>query len=1250
MDSGNNGGVKVLQWNVRSINTAKDYLVQYLKDNDFDLLLLQSLNCKIKDLPVLNGFCYPPTYDCINNRVSVATYISRTLSTNTKKFSPTANGAFTWVQVQRERGVINVLNGYFPKQDKEGQWVNKVEKEGGSWLIAGDFNSHSILWEDDCTEEQSGLRDEIVNSSLVILNDGSPTRVPDRADQRMTAVDLTLATPDVAGEALWGVEDNPFSSDHFPLTTSINLNVNKEEVTPPPRYCYDKADWEKFRRILDNSEIPDGLSVEELNKTVTDNILSAATLAIPLGGGRTNSKGNSWWNSECREAVKNKRKALKKYSKCMCGVHHKAWVEAKQECKKIVAQAKIAEWKKFVYELQDRENLTEVYTKIKGMKGQYVSSNTKLVDGDEEYITSLSKANKLADIFCKASSFEGLTNEAKERRLKEEEVTFVDPPPNNDLDINQDICMSELERALTGIKNVKVSEGPDRLSYRMLKEIPASYKKQVLILFQTCWKKGEMPSSWKTAVVSPIPKAGKSKRDPKNYRPIALTSHLGKIYERIVKDRLNHYCESKGIIPLCQAGFRKGRGVSDHLAKLSSHVRRARARRRMLFTCFFDVRRAYDTVWHRKLKQKLKKIGLSGNIYNFVKSFLSNRTFRVRWGHALSDSKRMEMGVPQGSVIAPLLFNLVMGDIDKSKVDGCTLLVYADDVAVVFETNMARIRNIDSNPRYTRCMGIFQNQINKVNQFMQNQGFTLEPTKTQFLIIKAKPKSQLHKDIFITVAGIRVNPGSQARYLGVTFSSSGSWLRHIDNTVQAAQRAVNLIKQLSGTPWASNPKTMVQLTQSLVRSRLIYGFEAFFDAPQHLLKRLEVIECRALKISLGVPNFTPNYLVYRDAGLLPLEEEIRRRSANYSFRCGTVPNSTSQQDLDCPTDTWTQTKVISATEFTAELVVEAGLQGERVAEKPLYPRPPWAMQYQNILPGLNDLKKNENPLYLKTVAYEMIDSQYSEHSHIFTDGSAGLDGVGAAFVVPAHKYSKRFQLPQVSIFTAELSAVLMALFYIRSKSHIDKWCIFSDSKSVLEALQKDGASSREDYVKATLCLLSDLRKRGTEVTLQWIPAHVGIRGNEEADAEAKKGARGEGSVSLDLALSYSDIACRIKRQAWKKRERDFRKVAAERQPLDPTLPSKKGIFFPDQPLAVAHAMHRLRNNAWRGRFLNLNCGCGAPLSPQHVMFDCPRYADHFSPLMELVGREGDMRGVVCNYNVLKVAVTLLLKTDIAYRF
>ena len=184
---------------------------------------------------------------------------------------------------------------------------------------------------------------------------------------------------------------------------------------------------------------------------------------------------------------------------------------------------------------------------------------------------------------------------------REMDATFTEPAPDDSLAGNSPLTCTELRRALASIKKVKVSTGVDTVSYRMLKEAPESFLKILLDFFQRCWDEGTIPAGRKDAVVVPIHKHGKPRKELGSYRSISLTSHLGKVYERVVKHRLEYYCESKKVFPACQAGFRRERGATDHLVKLGEHTRRSIGRRKVLLSCFFDISRAYDQVWHTKL-------------------------------------------------------------------------------------------------------------------------------------------------------------------------------------------------------------------------------------------------------------------------------------------------------------------------------------------------------------------------------------------------------------------------------------------------------------------------------------------------------------------------------------------------------------------------------------------------------------------------------------------------------------------------
>ena len=1254
-------GIKILQWNARSINSNGAYLNDYLCNKDFNILCLQSLFCKVKDLPNIQGFCYPPFYKRLKGRVAVATYVRTNLIVSACSFPDQPAGVHLWTRVVSEGGEINILNCYYPEGDREGAWLEKVSEEAGSWLIAGDFNSRSVLWEEGCQCESATFRDRVMESDLVILNDGSFTRIPDRPDHNRTAIDLSLASPDLAGDAVWEVGEDPLSSDHLPILIKLACEVLEENTDGEGKFNYEGADWEAFREALGTApSVNECLSCEQINTIFTENVLKAANLTIPKTnrGSNCSRKRHSWWNAECKAAVQRKRKTYKIYRASPTVDNFNVMQEAKINCKRVIANAKKNEWSKFVYEVKETEDLSQVFKKFKKMKSQYNPPDPILEEGGIKYVTRQAKAEKVADVFEKASSLEGLPPKMREFRDRVERDPLNEPVPNDNLTINKDITEPELDRALNSIKKLSVSEGPDSVSYRMLRELPGSYRQLLLILYRKCWAEGIVPAAWKQAIVAPILKAGKPRRDPGSYRPISLTSHVGKIYERIVKERLTYYAEKRGDIPNCQAGFRRGRGVVDHLSKIAALIRRARARNRTLFSCFFDVRRAYDSVWHRRILEKLANMGLSGNIFNFVRSFIQDRTIRVKWRGAMSSSRTLQMGVPQGSVIAPLLFNLVTADISKAQVEGCSLMVYADDIAVCLETRVSKLQNLNRNPRYTFSKKIFQRQINNISDFLWEKGFTLSPQKTTFFIATSHRVNRSDPLLSVNVMGEQVAPQANAKYLGVTFSANGSWEQHISSNALKAQAAVNIIKMLSRTPWASATKTMITLVQSLVRSRLLYGLEAFFEATPRLIEKLRVVETKALKIALGLPQWTPVHLVYREAGILPLGEEIRRRLANHMFGSRTVPNSTTLEDFRQPTNYLNEKlSSMSATQFVSDIVEGAGVREVEVAVRSLHETPPWTLLTQKINPCLSDLSKQDNPQLLATITRECISQEFSHCQKIYTDGSLSKEGVGAAFYAPTFGRIKKYKLPDdVSIFTAELIAIYMALHYISTKGPDQNWVILSDSRSVLEALRSDGSSSREDLVRDAVSQLSKLKKNKINVTLQWIPSHVGIAGNEKVDGAAKEAARGEEATSItQLPLSLKDIKNKLKRESWSQWRKKFEGIVSSRPTVDPSLPVSGGVSLPALPLAVEHLIHRLRCGVWRAQHTHKQCKCGGKLSPHHIIFECAPFKGTFDEILRITGRPETIGALLVRHSVLgwqpaKLIAETLLQSELGRMF
>ena len=140
--------------------------------------------------------------------------------------------------------------------------------------------------------------------------------------------------------------------------------------------------------------------------------------------------------------------------------------------------------------------------------------------------------------------------------------------------------------------------------------------------------------------------------------------------------------------------------------------------------------------------------------------------------------------------------------------------------------------------------------------------------------------------------GIEIQPTKVCKYLGAHFHYKSSGTHHIKYNIGRFRKALNIIKTLAKDPWANSPKSIVQVTNSLVRSRLTYGLEAYWDLTPTLVGLMESVECQALKLSMGLSRATPNRLVYRDSGLLHIKHHIKLTCAKYIYRAQSVENST----------------------------------------------------------------------------------------------------------------------------------------------------------------------------------------------------------------------------------------------------------------------------------------------------------------------------------------------------------------------
>ena len=211
---------------------------------------------------------------------------------------------------------------------------------------------------------------------------------------------------------------------------------------------------------------------------------------------------------------------------------------------------------------------------------------------------------------------------------------------------------------------------------------PTSSLNTLLKIYNHIWQTNTFPAAWREAIVIPIPKPKKDKTNPLNYRPIALTSCLCKVMERMVNNRLAWFLEINNIISSSQNGFRHRRSCIDHVVKLETYIREAFLNKQHTIAIFFYLEKAFDTTWRYGILRDLYASGLRGNLPSFITNFLHSRIFRVRVGDIFSDPFVQSMGVPQGSILSPLLFNLKVNSIVSNIVPNVDCSLFVDDFTI----------------------------------------------------------------------------------------------------------------------------------------------------------------------------------------------------------------------------------------------------------------------------------------------------------------------------------------------------------------------------------------------------------------------------------------------------------------------------------------------------------------------------------------------------------------------------------------
>lgn len=1130
--------ITILQWNAGGLTTKFRELKQLATTKGYDIICIQETFYKSTHKAQWNI----PGYSTVRQdrppqkkRGGLCIYVKHSL-----KYSPLTcptNIECQEIEIITKTGRLGIINVYLPP----GGAMNDEDINAFKSLlirqkavITGDLNAKNKMWHSPVNDTRGKqLAEEILQSDFVTINGHQPTRLGHTGTT--SHIDVSLVTNNLALKCKWTTLNGSMGSDHQPIQVTINEAMDRNRAAVP-RWNLTKADWKAYESIctkqltLENTSDED---VDKFNDKLTNAIITAAENTIPQTGLHSSKRPHPlpYWNEEIKAAIYARNRArnvLAKTKNIDNGIEYKRLKAAAQ---RKIRQTAVQYWRDYCTTLNKNSNLSTVWKRAKAMNGTRSSTTSKpLNEGGTSVSSDGHKADLFAKQFAKVSSSENHSADFKKHKADLEEnradmFTNKAHETAASQELNIIFTRDELNLAITRLTKGK-SPGQDRILPDFLIHLPDSAKQVLLNFYNKIWNDGHIPKKWKNAIVVPILKPGKDETNAESYRPIALTSAVCKLMERLVANRLSWYLESNGLLTNNQSGFRRHHGTIDPIMRLQDTVLRHLANSEYVLVVFIDLAKAFDMVWTGGLIHKLKKHGVNGHMLDWFRDFMSNRTIQVRVGSELSSKTALENGTPQGAMISPSSFNVMINDLPDAVAtanerNAVNTSLFADDTTL--ETHGSNV---------TLLLQKMQRALDAAQKWCDTWGFEISTNKT--IAILFENGNVKRNNMELTLRGQKIRFEDSAKFLGVTFDRKLTWKQHVNNTVDKCRKRLTLMKSLKGTTWGADRSSLLTIYRSLIRPIMDYGAIAFDSASQTTLLKLTRIQTTALRIASGAMPGTATAALQVECGEMPLH--LRRLSQQMKHAVK-ITSKSGHPNESLLAEHWTTAygRYRDGREPIAFKVKELLQQ---IKEKTWSPTPgdiaPWKIRRPKIdIELTKEVSKHDSPFALAVIGRCKI-AEYQDHLQIYTDASLTPDGtVGIGVVITqAEKLGSVIELAaritdDCAIYTGELAAIRLAIELVtrmqQGHEKAERIAIFSDSLSVITSFHTGGSNSRPNMFCETSQALSNLQ---ADITLVWIPSHVGIQGNETADRLANKGrehSQVNCKVDWELAEAYTFI-------------------------------------------------------------------------------------------------------------------------------
>jgi len=710
-------------------------------------------------------------------------------------------------------------------------------------VLLGDFNAKHSDWSCRATNDAGRRLFEYKHRhpNIQVHPPNIPTHYPFNPNHRPDILDMAITNEINAHLEL--VVSERFNSDHWPVECAISrINLLNYEI---PR---NSIDWQLYAVQLSrtvtsfpvlNSKRDIDVEIQSFINDVKDALRHASR---PITDPNENYQVLP---QRIRLLIQEKNRVRRRFQRTRDPILGRLKNRLQSQVHEEISQLKQDRWTQKIQSLQTEDN--SLWRLQKVLRNPYKPLSPIHGTQGVKY-TNADKAEAFADSLeaqCKPVYDDADLNHIE--RIHRIVIRDLNDETDND-DLNS-ASPSEVRQILKDLKANK-APGHDEIPNKALKSLHNVGVARLTNIFNAAMRISYFPTTWKKADVVLIPKSGKNPLFPENYRPISLLPTIGKVFEKIILNRLQPALA--GHIPNEQFAFRAAHSTEHQTLRVAEFITKAFNERAYAGAIFLDVSKAFDKVWHQGLLFKLKNMDCPRYLLKLIQSFLSNREFRIKLKTlppTFSTPRPIEAGVPQGSVLSPLLYIAYTADFPSTV--RTELALFADDTAVMTKNTSARF-----------AVHRLQAAATAMEEWFSTWRIQVNTEKSKVVLFCQ------HKSVpdlpNITMFGSDMPYSDQVKYLGLTYDKKLTWKPHIRQVRDKAKGCLRSLRPMLSYNSTLNSSNKLLLYLTIIRPAITYGCTTWGYAAKTYIADLQRIQNIALRQVLSAPWYIRNTILHRD--------------------------------------------------------------------------------------------------------------------------------------------------------------------------------------------------------------------------------------------------------------------------------------------------------------------------------------------------------------------------------------------------